>query len=106
MVKSSSNVNKFGHAKDFLNQIIVPLQIEYPKHKLVNENKGRLKYVFYDDLFELSFEFIYMPKKIQVTIEQNTHFKIEKRVAKCDYNLEAVRGCCNKLIEEIIFGAQ
>ena len=100
----NKNVKKFGEARYFLKYIILPLQVEYPNHKKIIENKGRLKYAFYDDLFELTFDFIYLPNKIQVTIQQKTHLKSEKRTATCVYDIDEIRNCCNQLVDKIVIG--
>ncbi|MBP5982239.1 MAG: hypothetical protein KA734_00835 [Fluviicola sp.] len=103
-LQSGKNVKKYGDAKYFLSEIITPLILTYPNNKLVHESKGRLRYEFYDDLFVLSFEFIYQPSKIQVTVRQNSVVKKEMRSSSCMYDISEIKECCNKLVQQIVTG--
>ena len=104
LVRSNANANKYGKPSIYLKEIIDPLRLSYPNYKLVNENKGRIKYEFYDNLFVLTFDFIYQPNKIQITVTQNSVLGKKMKSGTCNYNLNDVRDCCNDLVKNILVG--
>ncbi len=101
-VSVNNNIKKYGEPEYFLKFILAPMKVTYPKYKKISENKGRIKYAFYDDLFELNLDFIYLPSKVQVSILMKSNFRNERRTATCLYDIDEIEKCCNKLIENII----
>jgi hypothetical protein len=101
-VTINDKVKRYGEPDYFLKYILLPLKVEYPKHKKLAENKGRIKYVFYGDLFELNFEFIYLPSKIQVSVLMKSHLKSERYTSTCKYDIDEIQNCCNELVEKLM----
>jgi hypothetical protein len=102
--KINNKVEKYGEPEYFLKHILLPLKVTYPKYRKLAENKGRIKYVFYDDLFELNFEFIYLPNKIQVSVLMNSNLSSKRVTATCKYDIDEIQECCNKLASKMILG--
>jgi hypothetical protein len=101
-VTINNKVRKFGEPDYFLKSILLPLKVAYPEYKKLAENKGRVKYVFYGDFFELNFEFIYLPSKIQVSVLMKSNLKSERYTSTCQYDIDEIQKCCNELAEKLI----
>jgi hypothetical protein len=101
-VTINNKVRKFGEPDYFLKHILLPLKVTYPEYKKLADNKGRVKYVFYGDLFELNFEFIYLPSKIQVSVLMKSNLKSERYTSTCQYDIDEIQKCCNELVEKLI----
>jgi hypothetical protein len=101
-VTINNKVRKFGEPDYFLKGILLPLKLTYPEYKKLAENKGRVKYVFYGDFFELNFEFIYLPSKIQVSVLMKSNLKSERYTSTCQYDIDEIQKCCNELAEKLI----
>ena len=101
-VTINNKVRKIGEPDYFLKGILLPLKVTYPEYKKLVENKGRVKYVFYGDVFELNFEFIYLPSKIQVSVLMNSNLKSERYASTCQYDIDEIQKCCNELVEKLM----
>jgi hypothetical protein len=97
----NNKVKMYGEPDYFLKHILLPLKVTYPEHKKLAENKGRVKYVFYGDFFELNFEFIYLPSKIQVSVLLKSNLKSERYTSTCNYDIDEIQKCCNELVAKL-----
>jgi hypothetical protein len=102
--KTHLNTKKYGHAKDFLIFVLLPLRQEhsnYGNYDKIIINKGRIKYVFTDNLYEIIFDFIYQPNKIQITLFYKSTVKSLTKSSTCSYNQDEINKCCESLMKEI-----
>jgi hypothetical protein len=102
--QNNKNRKKYGEPEYFLKYILLPLKVAYPKHRKLDENKGRIKYVFHDDMFDLYFDFIYLPSKIQVSILVESNLLRQRLTKTCEYNIDEIQKCCNELVSKLIYG--
>lgn len=86
---------KYGPARIFLLPILRKLQAEYPKHEMLTENDGRVKYRFYSTSYSFTTDFIYNPKHIQVAIAWDSIVNKAHKVENCPYDVNAIERAIN-----------
>lgn len=80
-----------GPARVLVYPIIDRLEKEFPKHKKLVDNDGRLKYHFFSDSFDFTTDFIYSPRGVQVTMEFESMLGNKaRRVKNCGYDTDEI----------------
>jgi hypothetical protein len=98
---TNKNVRRYGEVEDFLKFVIIHLKVTNPNHRKLIATKDQLKYVFITVDGEMTVEFLYLPKKVGVTVIFKTHFFHRKLRASSDYNEILIENCCRDLISKI-----
>jgi hypothetical protein len=91
------NIETYGPPRIFLNKIIRAFSEDFPSHKLIIENQGRIKIKFQSQSYSLTTDFIYQNTSIQVSLTFDSMVGDHKiRTFNCPYDVETIASAIQK----------